>query len=437
MLCACRPGTFDKFVGESRATDAGGVDSGVDAAVVTPAPDAGRGTGGSAGGNRDAGGSGRDAAAGSGAAGTSGSGAADTGADAEPLDGGADAGAAIDSGSSDAGSETPCLRADDPSSVRLSPSDLGVMPTPAWVSSRYVERSVAVDDRVLWLFGMSEHRSMAAWSEIEAAPAAPPQLDEQMPLVPLLPAAASPNADPVNVTAVVAADDRVALIFFAYSPFLQPIQVGLARIERDQRQAQVVRALGSFFVYSAAPFRPAFGTAPVIEQTATGTFLYLYSCNPHPDLPEESIGGILDRPCRVARVPLGDVADPALYRYWNGLDWGTDAASAVVVIRGVPGGFSVSFNRYLEKYLAVHSGSSNNLILRWADRPQGPWHSLGAVDTLPGGGALGISLYGTEHAALRDACEQVVYLSYVRDFLDNAGMQIAPSETRLVRVQLE
>jgi hypothetical protein len=168
---------------------------------------------------------------------------------------------------------------------------------------------------------------------------------------------------------------------------------------------------------------------------------YLYACFPNPNVPEELNGGSLASPCRVARVPVRDVAEGTRYHYWNGVDWVADPLQASVVISGL-GGLTVSFNRYLGKFLAVHTSTPNGIVLRWADRPEGTWHMLGRFDTLPGKGIFGTSYQAVEHPALRDACERSLYVTYALEVADDddnddAGAAATHPETRLVCVELK
>jgi hypothetical protein len=109
------------------------------------------------------------------------------------------------------------------------------------------------------------------------------------------------------------------------------------------------------------------------------------------------------------------------------------------VLTGVPGGLTVSFNRYLKKFLAVHSGLSDNVMLRSADRPEGPWRTLGSFGTLPSDGFLGVSFGATEHVALRDACHDVIYITYGRliETTNENGAPVSLDESHMVRVEFQ
>jgi hypothetical protein len=442
QLSACSPHAFDDLVEGAQGEDAGhaGRKEGKDAASRSPRDDAGPDTAPAAseeGGAMHEGGALRE----DGAVGEDGSVAGRAGSDgsAAALDGGTSgADAALDA----AGSE--CPHAADTAGVRLSTTDLGVVPIPLFVSSRALLGSAALGDRVAWLFSVPGDRYMVAWGNAGEPPLPPSQLNEQGPFVSVLPAEASPNGGAVGVTSVVAASADEALIFYTSTAFLAPTAVGVARLQRDQPQAEVVRALDLFPpapepAPGKTPWRPLFYTGAVTEQTAGGTLLYVYSCNPNFNNQEETSAGILSAPCRVARVPLEDMSHHMAYRHWDGNDWVEDPLQAAVVLTGVTGGITVSFNRYLGQYLAVHSGTADNVLLRIAPAPQGPWHTLGSFGTLPGGGPFETSLSGAEHAALKDACERVLHVSYTRvlESTDESGAKVTRSETRMVRVELD
>ena len=166
-------------------------------------------------------------------------------------------------------------------------------------------------------------------------------------------------------------------------------------------------------------------------------FLYLYVCHANPAAPEETLPGPFAPPCRVARAPAGMATDGGSWRYWDGSDWNVGPLRAVPVIR--EGGVSsISYNRYLRAFLGVRSGLSNNVVLIWAPRPEGPWRTLDDFPTLPGAGMrdLDVSLFAMEHLALRDACEQDIFLTYARDILLSDGVT-RQTEARLMKVSFE
>lgn len=94
----------------------------------------------------------------------------------------------------------------------------------------------------------------------------------------------------------------------------------------------------------------------------------------------------------LARVPWASYRDRSAWEFWTGTGWGSDIAAAQPVQlggttpdeqKGGRFGLSVAWNDYLGKYLMVHSQSWGNLqgvVLRTADRPEGPWSAPTLVD---------------------------------------------------------
>ncbi|MEI6252860.1 MAG: DUF4185 domain-containing protein [Mycobacteriaceae bacterium] len=110
----------------------------------------------------------------------------------------------------------------------------------------------------------------------------------------------------------------------------------------------------------------------------------------------------------LSRVPEGSITDLKQYQYWDGSTWVSDQAKAAPVIGdstkstgplgrlidlandpnflgGRMAGFtgaktggnvsemSIQYNDYLNKYVVLYGNGSNNVILRTADSPEGPW----------------------------------------------------------------
>ncbi len=110
----------------------------------------------------------------------------------------------------------------------------------------------------------------------------------------------------------------------------------------------------------------------------------------------------------LSRVPEGSVTDLKQYQYWDGNAWVRNQAQAAPVIGdstkstgplgalidlandpnflgGRMAGFtgaktggnvsemSIQYNEYLDKYVVLYGNGSNNVILRTADSPEGPW----------------------------------------------------------------
>ena len=78
----------------------------------------------------------------------------------------------------------------------------------------------------------------------------------------------------------------------------------------------------------------------------------------------------------VARVLPAQVPDASAYEYWN-----TDnnawvrgnPAAASVIIPGPLGEMSAQYNTYLKQYVALYCNGLNDVVMRTAPAPQGPW----------------------------------------------------------------
>jgi hypothetical protein len=78
----------------------------------------------------------------------------------------------------------------------------------------------------------------------------------------------------------------------------------------------------------------------------------------------------------VARVAPAVVPDLTKYEYWSS-DANTwvpaNPAAATVVIPGPVGEMSAQYNSYLKQYLALYTNRANDVVMRTAPAPQGPW----------------------------------------------------------------
>lgn len=93
----------------------------------------------------------------------------------------------------------------------------------------------------------------------------------------------------------------------------------------------------------------------------------------------------------VSRVAPGAVADVSRYEYWNS-DSGAwvagNPAAATPVIPGPVGELSAQYNTYLKQYLVLYCNGNNDVVMRTAPAPQGPWgpeQPLVASAEIPGG----------------------------------------------------
>ena len=92
----------------------------------------------------------------------------------------------------------------------------------------------------------------------------------------------------------------------------------------------------------------------------------------------------------VSRVKQDQILDQTKYEYWNGTAWvankpsaatpvlpGTTTSSFFGLIKRTTyptvGEMSVQYNEYEQKYIMIYADQSNNIVMRKADRPEGPW----------------------------------------------------------------
>lgn len=85
----------------------------------------------------------------------------------------------------------------------------------------------------------------------------------------------------------------------------------------------------------------------------------------------------------LAKVQPDGIADRDRYLYYSlesssGL-WTSEAGEATPVMEGLPDEFSVSYNEYLKKYLALYSGADGGVLMRTGDYPWGPWSAPKSV----------------------------------------------------------
>ena len=78
----------------------------------------------------------------------------------------------------------------------------------------------------------------------------------------------------------------------------------------------------------------------------------------------------------VARVAPALVPDLTKYEYWSSAAnaWvPANPAAATAVIPGPVGEMSAQYNTYLKQYLALYTNRANDVVMRTAPAPQGPW----------------------------------------------------------------
>ena len=79
--------------------------------------------------------------------------------------------------------------------------------------------------------------------------------------------------------------------------------------------------------------------------------------------------------CYLARVLQNKIEDLTDYEYYTGNEnWSKEIDKATPVFSSMPNELSVSYNKFLKKYLAVHSlDLTGKIVARTSDTPWGPW----------------------------------------------------------------
>ena len=92
---------------------------------------------------------------------------------------------------------------------------------------------------------------------------------------------------------------------------------------------------------------------------------------------EESDGGLVRKNMILARVPEGRIGDFNAWRFYAGGEWVSEADRAGRICENVASEFSVSFQPALQRYVLVYTegGLSENIVIRFASEPHGPWGS--------------------------------------------------------------
>jgi Domain of unknown function (DUF4185) len=165
--------------------------------------------------------------------------------------------------------------------------------------------------------------------------------------------------------------------------------------------------------------QPNFGSAALIQN---GT-LYVYGCG----IPSDSS----DKGCRLAKVNLSSVLDLSAWSYYTGNgNWSSQIHDAVSVFDDA-NIVSVSWNDYLQQFVAVYSQVlSQHVLMRTAPNPEGPWSReiTAFVAMQPTSG----NVYDAHAHAEYDLNDgQTIFVTYSR------ATGSFTSEVRLVAVQLQ
>jgi hypothetical protein len=161
---------------------------------------------------------------------------------------------------------------------------------------------------------------------------------------------------------------------------------------------------------------PGFGSASFISD---GT-LYAYGCD-------------YNSGCQLGKVDPASAQNRSAWSFYaGGSNWSKEIGDAVTVFNDASI-LSVSWNNYLQRYVAVYSPPfSQNVVMRTSMSPEGPWSreivAFVAMMPAPGNGNVYDAIAHAEYDANGG---QTIYVSYSR-----ATSAPFSSEVRLVAVEL-
>lgn len=166
-------------------------------------------------------------------------------------------------------------------------------------------------------------------------------------------------------------------------------------------------ATGDELWWTTSAKTPLFGCAVVGD--APGEMLYIVGV-------EEKPGG---KRGKLARVRKDRIADSNAYEYYAGTPsaprWSRTVSEAADVegLSDFPNELSVSYNTYLNAYLAVHSvGISEKIRLSTAPSPWGPYTLLAEIGAPHQAFAQAFCYAGKEHPELAEQHGRIVYITY-------------------------
>ena len=152
--------------------------------------------------------------------------------------------------------------------------------------------------------------------------------------------------------------------------------------------------------------------ASVLNNTDIDGFVYCYGVLKNPHNIQQ---------CYISRVKPEYIDDRSRYEYLviAGNSWDLEITNARVIFEGMPNELSVSFNRYLNSFLAVHSlDLTGKIVARTAPNPWGPWSdhtelykvNVERTIDLP----YPVLIYaGKEHPELSEDNGRILYITYI------------------------
>ena len=301
----------------------------------------------------------------------------------------------------------------------------GTVDQPSSVVGRDIGISAQIESQVVWLFGDTVlaapgcdgtqlRDSTAALGTLESITAVTEPVDScgapfalVSPGVPTTPTGARTAFWPSSI--VPTADGRAAVWYDQMLIDGDTWTRQATSVDEMESGATTLDRTNETVLFGAD--EPSYSTGNLVDDG----FIYVYAT-------------LLDADLRssysVARVPEASYRVRAEYTYWDGAGWTADIRSATRIrarrsgseASGGLGGMTVSYNPWLGKYLMVHGEAwKQDLMLRSASRPEGPWSEPTHVDVPDSTADNPFGAYTVrEHPEFRSADGRTVELTYIR-----------------------
>jgi hypothetical protein len=118
--------------------------------------------------------------------------------------------------------------------------------------------------------------------------------------------------------------------------------------------------------------------------------------------------------CKIGKVNYQSVTLPASYMWWDGQRWQVDYSKAQDALEASTTGLSINYNPYIKKYVAAYATylESDQIRVKVADNPQGPWSDPQIIYTLPPPPS-GSNYYAVAMHPEYDQTGKSLFISYV------------------------
>jgi hypothetical protein len=180
------------------------------------------------------------------------------------------------------------------------------------------------------------------------------------------------------------------------------IEIGSGLAEYDPEENRTERLLNGDNLLWWSKNEGNFGGA-VIEE---GNYIYIFGTHAN---------AYRNNHARLSRVKKGYIKDRSKYRYLKSFkpEWTENINEAIDVTSDIPCEMSVSYNKYLKKYLIVHSlVSEHSIVLKVSDNICGPYEEL-CIIPLKRGCSETFRYAGKEHRELAKENGRIIYITYV------------------------